>query len=71
MVITESRSDLVNYPYFLAIDVWKLYLQSKQKRRKTRLINCYDNRIGPNIIYQGDIDSNRRAIEDIDWVLLI
>jgi hypothetical protein len=30
-VITESRSDLVNHPYFLAIDVWKLHPQSKQK----------------------------------------
>ena len=39
--------------------------------RKTRLINCYDNRIGPNTTYQGDIDSNRRAIEDVDWNQLI
>jgi hypothetical protein len=51
--------------------VWELHPQSKQKRRKTRLINCYDNRIGLNTTYQGDVDSNRRAIEDIDWALLI
>jgi hypothetical protein len=46
--------------------VWELYLQSKKKMRKTRLINCYDARIGPNTIYQGDIDFNKRAIEDIN-----
>ena len=67
----ESRSDLVNHPYFLAIDVWELHPQSKQKRRKTRLINCYDNRIGLNTTYHGEIDSNRRAIEDINWEPLI
>ena len=65
-IITESRSNLVNHPYFLVIDVWELHPQSKHKMRKTRLINCYDNRIGLNTTYQGDIDSNRRAIEDIN-----
>ena len=70
-IIMESRSDLVNHPYFLAIDVWELHPQSKQKRRKTRLINCYDNRIGLNTTYHGEIDSNRRAIEDINWEPLI
>jgi hypothetical protein len=35
------------------------------------LINCYDNRIGLNTTYQGDIDSNRRAINDVNWDNLI
>jgi hypothetical protein len=39
--------------------------------RRTRLINSYDNKIGPETVYQGDIDSNRRAIDDIDWKPLI
>ena len=39
--------------------------------RKTRLINCYNNKIGPNITYIGDFDFNWRAIEDINWNLLI
>ena len=25
-IIIESRSDLVNHPYFLALDVWELHL---------------------------------------------
>ena len=70
-VITESYSDLVNHPYFLAIDVWELHSKLKQKMWKTRLINCYDNRINSNITYQEDIDSNRRSIEDIHWNSLI
>jgi hypothetical protein len=70
-VATEVRSDLVNHPYFLIINIWELYLQIKAKIRRTRLINSYDNRIGPGIVYQGDIDFNRRAIDDIDWEPLI
>jgi hypothetical protein len=70
-VITESRSDLVNHPYCMALDVWELHPKSKKKMRKTRLINCYDNRIGPNTTYSGEIDSNRRAIEDVNWDQLI
>ena len=70
-IITEPCSDLLNHLYFLAIDVWELHPQSKQKRRKTRLINCYDNEISSNTMYIGDSDSNKRAIEDINWEPLI
>jgi hypothetical protein len=70
-VITEARSDLVNHPYVLALDIWDLQSDTQKKARRTRLINCYDNRIGLNIIYHGDIDSNRRAIDDMNWENLI
>jgi Reverse transcriptase (RNA-dependent DNA polymerase)/Endonuclease-reverse transcriptase len=70
-VITETRSDLVNHPYVLALDIWDLQSNTQKKARRTRLINCYDNRIGPNTTYHGDIDSNRRAIDDINWDNLI
>jgi Endonuclease-reverse transcriptase len=70
-VITEARSDLVNHSYVIALDIWDLQLDTQKKARRTRLINCYDNRIGPNTTYHGDIDSNRRAIDDINWENLI
>jgi hypothetical protein len=62
----EARSDLVNHPYVLALNIWDLHPYSQKKARRTRLINCYNNLIGLNTSYQGDIDSNRRAIDDID-----
>ena len=34
--------------------------------RKTRLINYYDNRIDLNITYLEKLDSNKRAIEDMN-----
>ena len=39
--------------------------------RKTRLINYYDNRIDSNTTYLEELDSNRRAIEDVNWNRLI
>jgi hypothetical protein len=57
-VITETRSDLVNHPYVLTLDIWDLQPNTQKKTRRTRLINYYDNRIGLNTTYHGDIDSN-------------
>jgi hypothetical protein len=65
-MVIEVRSDLVNHSYFLIINIWELYLQIRAKIRRTRLINSYNNRIGLETVYQGDIDFNRRAIDDID-----
>ena len=50
----------------MTLDVWKLYLKSKKKMRKTRLINYYDNRIGLNITYLEELDSNKRVIKDVN-----
>ena len=55
----------------MTLDVWELHSKSKKKMRKTHLINCYDNRIGPNTTYLEDLNSNKRFIQDIDWNQLI
>jgi hypothetical protein len=65
-VITEVRLDLVNHSYILALDIWDLQPNTQKKARRTRLINCYNNRIGLNTIYHRDIDFNKRAINDIN-----
>jgi hypothetical protein len=48
-----------------------LHANTKTKRRRTRLINIYDNIIGPGSCYQGQYDYSRRAIEDINWERVI
>jgi hypothetical protein len=62
----ETRSDLVNHPYVLILNIWDLQPNTQKKIRRTRLINYYDNRIGLNTTYHEDINSNRRAINDIN-----
>jgi hypothetical protein len=41
----EARTDLINHPYLMALDIWELN-RSGEKARRTRVINCYDNWLG-------------------------
>jgi len=68
----EARTDLINHPYIMALDVWELE-ESPQRspKRRTRLVNCYDNWVGGDCVWQGDSTQRRRAIEDVNWVELI
>ena len=54
-LIIEARTDLINHPYALVLDIWDIQLKIKTKKRRTRLINIYDNRIGLKIYYKGDL----------------
>ncbi|POS88401.1 hypothetical protein EPUL_000062 [Erysiphe pulchra] len=65
-IVVETRSDLVDHPYIQAIDIWELDSQQK-KKRKTRLVNVYDNWVGEGQVFCGDRPERRRAIDDIDW----
>jgi hypothetical protein len=44
-IIIEVRTDLINYSYALVLDIWDIQPVIKTKKRRTRLINVYDNRI--------------------------
>ncbi len=45
-LVVENRTDLVNHPNFILLEIWELDQQSKKPRRKTRALNVYDNRVG-------------------------
>jgi ribonuclease HI len=64
--VVEARTDLIDHPYIMAVDIWELG-RAKEKKRRTRVINCYDNWLGPGLCWQGDIEERRRAIEDVHW----
>jgi hypothetical protein len=66
-IIIEARTNLVNHPYALVLDIWDTHRKSKTKMRRTRLVNTYDNRIGLRTCYKRNYDRSRRAIEDIKW----
>ena len=50
-IVIEARTDLINHPYIQTLDIWEMYANTKIKRRRTRLINIYDNIIGPGSCY--------------------
>ena len=65
---TDIRTDLVDHPYFLAIDVWELAPgPTKRRLRRTRLVNVYDNIVGMGRPWQGNEPRRRRALEDVNW----
>jgi len=70
-LILEARTDLLDHPYALALDIWELNRDTRVKKRRTRLINIYDNQIGLGTCYKGDSNQSWRAIEDISWNTLL
>ena len=69
-LIIEARTDLISHPYILAVDIWDLD-RAREKARRTRVINCYDNWVGASRCWQGENPRRRRAIEDVNWECLI
>ena len=65
-VIVEARTDLIDHPYLIAMDVWELN-RAREKTRRTRIINCYDNWLGIGHCWQGESERQRRALEDVQW----
>lgn len=44
-VIVEARIDIINHPYIQELNVWKLEERPGRKRRRTRVVNMYDNHL--------------------------
>lgn len=64
----EARTDLINHPYFLVLDIWELAPGQARKRvRRTRIVNCYDNWLGRGRPWRGQEAHRWRALEDVDW----
>ena len=63
----EHRTDLINHPYFMLLEIRELDPRSKKPGRKTRIVNVYENRVGKGCTWDGGISRTRRALEDINW----
>ncbi len=50
-VVIEARTDLIDHPYFIAVDVVEC-------GRRTRVVNCYDSWLGPSHTYVGAVRRN-------------
>lgn len=70
-IVVDHRTDLINHPYFMMLEIQELDPQSKRPGRKTRIFNVYDNRVGSGCTWDGGISCTRRALEDINWSSVI
>ena len=65
-LVIENRTDLVNHPYFILLEIWELDQLSKKPRRKTRALNVYDNRVGQGCTWNVNNPRIRRTLEDLN-----
>ena len=64
-LVIENRTDLVNHPYFILLEIRELDQLSKKPRRKMRALNIYDNRVGQGCTWSGNNPRIRQALEDV------
>lgn len=64
-IVIEHRTDLINHPYVMLLEICELDPRSKKPGRKTRVVNIYDNRVGRSCTWEGGISRIQRALEDI------
>lgn len=64
-IVVDNRTDLVDHPYFLALDIRDIDSRTNKPARQTRVVNSYDNRVGQGCTWEEGTPQNRRALEDI------
>ena len=67
----EKRSDLVNYPYLIILNIKNLNQKTRIRIKRIRIINIYDQVIGREYTYLKAYIRKRRAIEDISYNKII
>ena len=66
-IVVNHKINLINYFYFILLEIQEIDSQSKKLGKKTRVVNAYDNRIGRDYTWDGGISCTKRALEDINW----
>ncbi len=61
-VVIENRTDLLDHPYCMVLDIKELHPQSRNLLRKTRVVNLYDNKIGREQRWERSSPKVRQAI---------
>lgn len=64
-IIMEIRTDLVDHPYVLALDIRDMDSRLNIPTRRIGVVNAYDNRVGQGCTWERSTPRNRRALEDI------
>ena len=69
--VVENKTNLVNSPYFILLEIRELDQQLRKPRRKMRALNVYDNRVGQGCTWNGGNPYIRWALEDMKWESII
>ena len=61
----EKRSNLIDYPYLIILDIRDLDQKTRIPIKRIRVMNIYDQIIGRRYTYLGAYARKRRTIKDI------
>ena len=62
----EKRSDLVNYPYLIILDIRDFDQKTRIPTRRIKVMNIYDQVIGRKYTYLRAYIRRKRAIKNIN-----
>lgn len=64
-IIVKHRTDLINHPYIMLLEIRKLDSRSKKPGRKMWVVNVHDNQVEKARTWGDSISCIQRALEDI------
>ena len=67
----KNQTNLVIYPYGIVLDITKEEIYAKGQKRKSRIVNIYNNKHGEEQTWQGPKQRIEQAIQDFPWRLII
>lgn len=70
-IVVDYKTDIIDYPYFILLEICKLKIYSKRHERKIQGINIYNNWIKRGYMWNNGINRIKRVLENINWKLII
>lgn len=70
-IIIKNRIDLISYFYYMLINIIKFKTFLGMYKRKTRVINIYNNKIRKNQKWQSLNSKKKYILKNINWQFMI
>lgn len=64
-IMVNHKTNLIYHSYFILLEIRKLDSQSKKSRRKTDVVNIYNNCVRGGCTRNGGIQSIKQTLEHI------
>lgn len=70
-IIVKNQTDLVSHPCNIMLDITKRQIHTTSQRKRTGIVDIYDNKLGKRQTWE-DLDQKIRwAIQNISWKSII
>lgn len=71
-LILDARTDIIDHPYIIVLDIWELNRQREKMKRRTRLVNNYNNNIRADQVWSPVGSATRHwALAEGEWTAIL